>query len=228
MRLTVLMVLTADAVHPLHEDAVCRHQLPSYDCAGVPPCVHASVPPCWRGGPRCACCGCNRAAAGFQGGLCCGPLLWHLCGLQTVSAAPLLGAVSGEPPCLSFSHWLAFISFSLPFNCTLNAFRSFETFVASRLCQLHPSLVQSLVSHLACRSHTLCLLSHAHCPSIAHSLSFISQSLPFISHLLPFILHSLPSTSCFLQISSQHPLPMLLFLITQHTVTDSLTSMFYS
>lgn len=55
---------------------------------------------------------------------------------------------------------------------------SFGTFVASRLCQLHPSLVQSLVSHVACQSHTLSLSSHTHCPSIAHSLPFISHSLP--------------------------------------------------
>ncbi len=172
VRLTVLMVLTADAVHPLHEDAVCRHQLPSYDCAGVPPCVHASVLPCRRGRPRCACCGCNRAAAGFQGGLCCGSLLWHLCGLQTLSAAPFLSAVPGEPTCLSVSHSLPFISYALPFNCTLIAFHSFGTFVASRLCQLHPSSVQSLVSHLAFHSHTLCLSPRTHCPLIAHSLPF--------------------------------------------------------
>jgi len=130
------------------------------------------VPPCRRGGPRCACCGCNRAAAGLQGGLCCGPLLWHLCGLQIMSAAPFLGAVPGEPPCLSVSHSLPFISYKLPFNCTLIAFHSFGTFVASRLCQLHPSLVQSLMSHLAFQSRTLCLSSHTHCPSIAHSVPF--------------------------------------------------------
>lgn len=57
---------------------------------------------------------------------------------------------------------------------------SFGTFVASRLCQLHPSLVQSLVSHLA--FHSL------------HSLPFVSYSLPFnctciAFHLTPIAFH---------------------------------------
>ncbi len=178
--MTVSMVLIADAVHPLHEDAVCRHQHPPHDRAGVPPCVHASVPACQRGGSRCPCCGCNRAAAGLQGGLCCGPLLWHLCGLQTVSAASFLGAVPGEPPCLS---------------------------------------------------------SHTHCPSIAHSLLFNFTLFAFHLILIALPLRTqCPSTliaSQFTliashQIPEQYPLPMLLPLITQLAVSDSLTSLVYS
>ncbi len=169
MCLTVLMVLTADAVHPLHEDAVCRHQLPPYDRARVPPCVHASVLPCRRGGPRCACCGCNRAAAGFQGGLCCGPLLWHLCGLQTVSAAPFFGAVPGEPPCLSTSHSLPFISFLIAL-------------------QLHTHYL-SLLWHLCGLQTVSAAPFFSAGPGEPPCLS-TSHSLPFISFFIALQLHT--------------------------------------
>ena len=89
-------MLSADPLHPLHEDAVCRHQLPPNDSPRVPPRVHASVLPCRRGGPCCARCGRHCAAAGVQRGLHCGAFVWHLCGVQAVSTAPLLGAVIGE------------------------------------------------------------------------------------------------------------------------------------
>ncbi len=56
---------------------------------------------------------------------------------------------------------------------------SFGTFVASRLCQLHPSLVQSLVSQLAFQSHT-------HCLSISHSEPFNLTLTAFHSTLIAF------------------------------------------
>jgi len=123
----------------------------------------------------------------------CLSLLWHLCGLQTVSAASFLGAVPDEPPCLSVSHSLPFISYALPFNCALSAFRSFGTFVASRLCQLHPSLVQSLVSQLAFHLIVIALRLHTHClSSHTRSLSSHTRSLSSHTRCLSFHTHCLP------------------------------------
>lgn len=89
------LVLLADAVHPLHEDAVCGHLLAPHDCFGVPARVHAAVLQSWGGGPRCACCGRHSSNAGVQRGLHRGTFLWHLCCFQALSVAPFLGAVAG-------------------------------------------------------------------------------------------------------------------------------------
>ena len=90
----------ADAVRPLHADALCRHLLASHDCAGIPARVHAAVLPSRAGGPRCARCGFHSAAAGLQGSVHCGALFWDVCRFKTLSTAPFSGSVTGESLCM--------------------------------------------------------------------------------------------------------------------------------
>lgn len=89
------LVLLADTIHPLHEDAICGHLLAPHDCVRVPACVHAAVLQSRGGGPRCARCGRHSSNAWVQRGLHCGPFFWHLCCFKALSVAPYLGAIAG-------------------------------------------------------------------------------------------------------------------------------------
>ena len=109
------MVSLADAIHPLHEDAVCSHLLASHDCVRIPACVHAIMLQSWGGGPRCACCGRHCPAAGVQRGLHCGPFFRHLCCFKALSVAPYLGAVIGTLlACCVPQCWNEFVLQSFP------------------------------------------------------------------------------------------------------------------
>ena len=101
---------------------------------------------------------------------------------------------------------------------------SFGTFVASRLCQLHPSLVQSLVSHLAFQPHTLCLSSHFSLPFNCTLITFHSFGTFVASRLCqlhPSLVQSLVSHLAFqphtLCLSSHFSLPFNCTLITFHS-----------